>query len=1661
MATLTRIRVTTLPNKTNYYEGEYFDSTGMVVKAYFSDGTNSVITGYSYSPTRALRTSDTFIQVSYNGRQDAFSISVGSAPIVSITATYDGSGKVFLGDFTTSDFIVTGTTSLGGTRRVYSFSMSYDWMLVDDYDRINVTITYNGLTCQVYNIDVLPRLTQIQVLTPPDKQYYYHGEKIQLAGLSVKALFNYSFSHHTYEIVNYSDLELEYETAQFKDSYTFSCQHIYYTREGITHSTILKLYKRTGLDYEYSYVEQKMGKCGVGGINLYFGNTKYTFPDYAGDGKINDINISHVYCSNATWTSDVGDKWRLNIYQELYQSGTAWIFIDENGGEYAFTNNYTAENNRSGIRNEKFGFDLFVVQENSIIKLVDRNNNSLIFTYLSSIGRYRLTEIHHYPSVYGNAIDDYSTIINYDSVTQKISSVIGGKTINNTRSTVNFVFSNNLLSSMTYTFGTQSVSISYEYGNAHSDTRLISVTKTYATVSQPISLTTEFAYADRTGAFLTEVTDLSSWYTETLQSNETIDHYKKLCYTYNNTTNKVSSFSTGYSADDIKTTTVAYTAHTTHTNDTQEFNIVQSTVTECEGNLSVTSFGGGGIISQYGYKGNLVNNTYNYDAPKRINNANSFGFGYYDFAKNYSDTRDICHDDFSTGAGHWTGGSLNSTKHIVGQNSYCLPANSSSTAYGSYTLNQLIASTGTAVYLSMWVLVGTSAKLTYTVSPWPSDKPVITQYVDGNLSRWQYVSVCLGKLAQNSAVTIKIDSSAISYVDDVRFVAMPYETPSDMGETEFDDFGRITKEYKYDPIEGAILSKEYLYSGYYLSTVTEKRNNVQTKKTVYTRDTVTTDLINNIKTYGSGAYYYQQNYSYSGRNVTQEISNDEITVNHETGMNYNQTTLVGDSNGSPDIVVRNEFYSATDCAKNVSSGDGKNALVYNSYGEQSQIKYAYDGIDIGGEDVYNSEYNFVYDTFGHLTQVKIGNDVIVEYEYDSKHLNSVNYANVDKVGMTYDDEDRLTSVDEILPNEQTVNLVQYTYSDDGKTTTIEHANGFEYTSQDVCDNGVTTVFGITSSANIEFSVKKYAIDTSDFTENVKYYFNDSSNAFEDVTTKKDSFENVKSITVANGHKHLYDYDNMNRLASQNTIYSSALQDEFKVAYNYKSLSGYRTTSRILSEIFTICNNVQNAYYYQYYVNGNISNISSFGTNINYVYDNMNRLIREDNSLLDKTFTFAYDTAGNILTKTVYPYTTGTLGTPTATYSYTYDTTRKDKLLSFGNDTISYDAYGSPTSYRGKSMTWKLRRLMTCDNVNMAYDYRGMRVKKGSTEYFWVGNQLKAQRTGNNYIYFYYDQTGICGIKYNGTDYYFLRNILGDVVAIYDTAHNLVCNYVYDAWGNHKVLNPDGTENTSSSFIGNINPIRYRGYYWDSEFDLYYLQSRYYDPETGRFISPDSTQYLDRSNVQGMNLYAYCNNNPVMDTDPEGTSILSALWTMSGLFLQAIVSAISYVAFCVLAIFDENIRNDMEAIGWNPFNNNKEAVVKSKMISFYRGVPVIRWTLKDRSGTFLMIFLRETHYEISPTTGEATITDDEMTYLSSTLKHEWGHVPQQMLIGPLKYLLFILLPSAASGKLDEEPYYNRPWEATAEVFGGRKSDDYKVYDTSKLLSLLYLAFIWAL
>ena len=139
------------------------------------------------------------------------------------------------------------------------------------------------------------------------------------------------------------------------------------------------------------------------------------------------------------------------------------------------------------------------------------------------------------------------------------------------------------------------------------------------------------------------------------------------------------------------------------------------------------------------------------------------------------------------------------------------------------------------------------------------------------------------------------------------------------------------------------------------------------------------------------------------------------------------------------------------------------------------------------------------------------------------------------------------------------------------------------------------------------------------------------------------------------------------------------------------------------------------------------------------------------------------------------------------------------------------------------------------------------------------------------VYYIRDEEGnLIGFKYNNTIYYYIKNMQEDIIGLTDSSYNLVCSYEYDSWG-RLISIKDNSNNiiTDTSHIGYINPFRYRSYYYDNETKLYYLNSRYYNPEWGRFVNADRFISTD-TGLLGFNMYAYCNNEPILRKDYSGS-----------------------------------------------------------------------------------------------------------------------------------------------------------------------------------------------
>ena len=331
----------------------------------------------------------------------------------------------------------------------------------------------------------------------------------------------------------------------------------------------------------------------------------------------------------------------------------------------------------------------------------------------------------------------------------------------------------------------------------------------------------------------------------------------------------------------------------------------------------------------------------------------------------------------------------------------------------------------------------------------------------------------------------------------------------------------------------------------------------------------------------------------------------------------------------------------------------------------------------------------------------------------------------------------------------------------------------------------------------------------------------------------------------------------------------------KVAGEYITYrkAGDHATNMPASIWFGTGKNIKDSIKYKYDTCGNIAEIMQNGhLAARYKYDSLNRLIREDNKPMNKTVLFTYDTAGNITERCEYAYTSkmGEELSELACTHYSYDY-EGDRLVSYNGESIAYNVLGNPTSYRGNATEWQYgNRLTKFGTTTFAYDGAGRRVGKGNIAFTYDSDgRLLKQSNGLEFIY---DNSGVIGLKYSGNTYFYRRDCQGNIIALIDNNGAVVVEYKYDAWGNHEA------EVASEYYVAlaNLNPFRYRGYYFDEETGLYYLQTRYYDPEVGRFIFRDSIEYADPETICGLNLYAYCGNNPVMNVDPTGTFILSLI-----------------------------------------------------------------------------------------------------------------------------------------------------------------------------------------
>jgi len=379
---------------------------------------------------------------------------------------------------------------------------------------------------------------------------------------------------------------------------------------------------------------------------------------------------------------------------------------------------------------------------------------------------------------------------------------------------------------------------------------------------------------------------------------------------------------------------------------------------------------------------------------------------------------------------------------------------------------------------------------------------------------------------------------------------------------------------------------------------------------------------------------------------------------------------------------------------------------------------------------------------------------------------------------------------------------------------------------------------------------KYTYDSENYITNKNYYLNNLSNyqnnTFDDEKLLSTNLDNSTIIT--------YGYDELLR----NT--SKSINNIVNTSASFYSLG--KRTSSIIKE-YTINND---NYKYIYDDLFNIIDIYLNNTLIkHYEYDNYNELTQEINYDLNTKYTYSYDLSGNLLNKTLINLTNNVI---IKEYNYSYTNSNWEDQL---------------TTFDGANYTWtngvELSLYSNNDNhtyVSYKYDDKGIRYYKNvngtDINYYTLNNDILYEIRGNNVLYYLYDSDGLIGFDYNNTRYYYIKNMHDDIIGIVNSNGTKIVSYTYDSWGN--IISIKDTNNQEISQedytnIANINPFRYRSYYYDVETRLYYLNHRYYNPRINRFISPD-VSLGNNKDVLSSNLYIYVSNNPINNDDSFGT-----------------------------------------------------------------------------------------------------------------------------------------------------------------------------------------------
>ena len=721
-------------------------------------------------------------------------------------------------------------------------------------------------------------------------------------------------------------------------------------------------------------------------------------------------------------------------------------------------------------------------------------------------------------------------------------------------------------------------------------------------------------------------------------------------------------------------------------------------------------------------------------------------------------------------------------------------------------------------------------------------------------------------------------------------------------------------------------------------------------------------------------YVYEQNGGFLKSVTTHDLS-PAVTVQYSNTLSTGNVSEVTSPRGqTTSSVYAANNVQLTEISSTVDGTKNKNGFSHNSGRLESASN---DGVS----------YQFYYNSYNEVNSVYAGGSKLLEKTYEhtpQKDVVVTKHANGNEVRKTYDKYERLVKVEERLSaSDEFEQKTVYIYSDNDVSNIVDP---FDQNLTISADSPLRIVLDKEKGTWYDYDNSGRVSETDGcgvwYDEKNRLYSRDVTTPFGKIATYvdyadgqyPDNPDRVKG-SRSGGYTENYSYDSLSRIDGIDVELASTASSPTKtcslkreITYNDSDAEegNRKYASELVKSISVRDGNkgefaaALSAYTLDYDGDGNITKhttqvtyessglfipatTESFGlmppatsdytilqtktTSATYEYDKLNRLTRENNERLGKTWTYSYDAGGNITERKEYAYTTAEQldnETATATKEYVYRTSGwKDQLLSYDGESIVYDASGNPTTYRGATLGFEAgRRLKSYKKAGDAnayeftFDYRGVRNSKKTKDadghdktwsfYYdedgklWGETKSEKVLQGNFGIKLWTDKitkigyfhlnSGLAGFTLSRqtgiadavkADYIYRKNALGDIDGIFDADMNLIGEYVYDAWGNC-TIEAAGADNIE---IMETNPFRYRGYYWDKELNLYYLQTRYYDPQTGRFINADNVGYglTQFELLNGLNLYSYCLNNPIGYTDESGSSLI-----LIGLILGAII-----------------------------------------------------------------------------------------------------------------------------------------------------------------------------